>query len=344
MYTQTKFRLTANIRLWRHQRVDRAKTRYAFTSSGPRPVCGAIILCFCITVASSIASAQGDRFPRLALEESRTIQLPPAFRVGGGAVAESGAVLYWNDAGRGVVVDRGSSIEILCGEFLSPPVAAAFVSGDSAIEIVYGVERAIFRATSYQSCDRVQNARSLSEILNAARWPGGWVLGGIDSTGLPTVTALDSLGGVQWLMHADTSRTDPANPRFGHMSPWSGGIILASIAWPFRWRVVPGEPLNHPSAPYSDTIRGLGLEVDEFTEWAGLPVVELDSGYIQTLADMRSDQRILVLFDHAGTPVRHRVLDVPLGIVASNPTAHLLLVLRRTDRLELVVYLWSWQP
>ena len=62
-----------------------------------------------------------------------------------------------------------------------------------------------------------------------------------------------------------------------------------------------------------------------------------------TFADPRSDRRLLVTYDVNGSLRRAQEIDVPIGAVYSLPSERRLLLLRRTDTQELVIYEWSWR-
>jgi hypothetical protein len=85
-----------------------------------------------------------------------------------------------------------------------------------------------------------------------------------------------------------------------------------------------------------------GLQ-DSLAGWIGLGVLPLDTGYVLTVADPRSDERRIVLFDLEGRPVRTTSVRASWGAVAAIPKEHQLLAVRRTNVLELVVYKWRWR-
>lgn len=73
-----------------------------------------------------------------------------------------------------------------------------------------------------------------------------------------------------------------------------------------------------------------------------LSTLRLDGGFLQNLVDLRSDARVLILYDAQGKVRRHTTMDVPMGFVASVPGEHLLLAIRRVGGVELVGYNWRW--
>ena len=79
--------------------------------------------------------------------------------------------------------------------------------------------------------------------------------------------------------------------------------------------------------------------------WRGLVVVPLDCGMLQTLADLASDQRLLVRYGPTGAVARVSPLEAPFGVAASQTEQRLLAAVRRTGGQEIVLYEWRWlQP
>ncbi len=73
-----------------------------------------------------------------------------------------------------------------------------------------------------------------------------------------------------------------------------------------------------------------------------MPALLLDSGFVQTIADLRSDRRSLLLFGSDGRFIRSTQLDIPMAFVSADPMAHRLIALRDIDERELVEYRWRW--
>lgn len=143
---------------------------------------------------------------------------------------------------------------------------------------------------------------------------------------------------------------DPAALRRGYLTAAGRNAILSSLQWPFAWMSVDARGLKttaaEPAGDWTHTVTsgkfsGPAIQ-DSIRGWVGLSTVKLDQGFLQTLADPRSDRRVFVLYDNNGHVVRATSVDVAMAAVASEPRARLLLFLRRTDRLELVVYRWHW--
>lgn len=76
--------------------------------------------------------------------------------------------------------------------------------------------------------------------------------------------------------------------------------------------------------------------------WQSMPVLELDAGFLQALADRRSSRRLMVRFGPDGQ-IRNTVpVDAPLGLVASDARNTRIWGARRVGGVEVVEYHWSW--
>jgi hypothetical protein len=81
-------------------------------------------------------------------------------------------------------------------------------------------------------------------------------------------------------------------------------------------------------------------EIDD--RWVGLATLHLDRGFLQVLADRGGERRAFAVYDSTGVLRRVTLVDAFIGFLDSDPASRRLLALRRTDRVELVVYEWAW--
>lgn len=78
------------------------------------------------------------------------------------------------------------------------------------------------------------------------------------------------------------------------------------------------------------------------SNWASLPVVPIDGGFLQTLTDLAGDRRIFVVYGPAGQTLSANLVDVPLSLLVGSETLPRVYGARRTDILELVEYSYRW--
>lgn len=72
--------------------------------------------------------------------------------------------------------------------------------------------------------------------------------------------------------------------------------------------------------------------------WVSLPAVAIGDGYLQTLADVKSDERRLIFTDGSTGDWIARVVNAPMGFLASDPAEAIAIAIRRIDVQEVVVY------
>jgi hypothetical protein len=74
-----------------------------------------------------------------------------------------------------------------------------------------------------------------------------------------------------------------------------------------------------------------------------LPPLPVDSSLVRIFSDLRSDRRVLVLYDRRGAILRETTLDAALGLIESQPERHLLVGVRKITGTELAFYQWRWK-
>jgi hypothetical protein len=116
------------------------------------------------------------------------------------------------------------------------------------------------------------------------------------------------------------------------------------LHWPFHWQAadLDGRVLIKGRAFERDTIFRLDGDSTAASRLIALPVVQLDSGFLQLFADPASDLRVLVVYRRDGARQRVSVIDASLGVLTTAPQRRMLVALRESDRSELVVYGWRW--
>jgi hypothetical protein len=77
--------------------------------------------------------------------------------------------------------------------------------------------------------------------------------------------------------------------------------------------------------------------------WYGLPILALENGYTQVVADLRSDRRRIERWDSSGVHVGTSLVNAPIGLIATLPSRRRALGLRGGTTYDLVVFEWSWQ-
>ena len=77
--------------------------------------------------------------------------------------------------------------------------------------------------------------------------------------------------------------------------------------------------------------------------WMGLSALSVAPGVVQVIADVTSDDRLLVTYDAKGDVVTSRVVHAPFGLVAAASGTQVLAALRTFETTEIVLYAWRWR-
>lgn len=309
------------------------------------------ICCTAWIVANERVSAQASR---LIMNESGRHVMPAHAAVRGGALSPRGdASLFWSGDTVWVASARHAQVRAVCADSVRAPLGAAFISAPqtgraAAVEIIDGAVGGVDKPRIIHFSDGECRATAWSgrdPSLPTARDAGGWVFFAGSGPGAP--------GGIP-ITRVSLARGDgtPFSPSHVDLPiAWSDsttvslssaprGVIVSSRLFPFAWSTVAeaGDPGASGRIP-------AGNETYYASDpWIGTGVFALDSGFVQVLADLASDRRHLVVYDSSGAFRRRRVIDVPFGILDTAPDRRQLLALRRTDRVEILTYEWTWQP
>lgn len=120
-------------------------------------------------------------------------------------------------------------------------------------------------------------------------------------------------------------------------------LIFTNTRAPFLNTIVDAKGLTQlVFSPVPDSLHSDQMSLDIPETVISLPTLIVDGHYLQTLSDLRSDRRTVLLFSAAGAFIRSTHLDVPIGFVAVEPSLNVLVAVRRSDRVEIVKYRWRW--
>ena len=278
----------------------------------------------------------------LELHDVAVVQMPPLSAVRGANVNADGDVIVWTDSSVAVFGTKSGSITIVCPNSRRLPVAAAFAP-HGAIEVVDSVSSTVGRRTADGECANLFRVAGNVAVVSGVRLTMGWVLGVVDSLGRQGFVGVDSAGEHGWEVWAAGVPGDPRMSAAAQLTLAAPNRFVAtSIRWPFSWISYGWGSVGSDSGSFLPIAKE-GVTSAVTPRWAGLPTIALDSGFLQVLADPSSDARILVRYDEHGKPERASLLDGALGMMSSLPSARLVVGLRRTDRLEVVVYGWGWR-
>lgn len=274
--------------------------------------------------------------PQLQLDQLRAIRIPEGVSVTGAALSDRGTILFWAGPEKLVYLVADGRKRQVCSNRKLAVIAGAFVNGDTA-ELLERTSGRVYRLLPTGACRLLETLGI--DAYAAARTNGGWLAGIRDSAGREIIALVG---------------TNPSQPRqklidsveLGrtHLTASDGGVVTSAVHWPFRWtlhrmtsRDVVGLPFVH------DTLIRDGQDSVLATRLLGLPTFPLDHGYLQLLTDPASDLRVLTIYDEEGVRKRSVVINAAIGVLATRPSARQLLMLRQTNRREIVLYGWHWR-
>lgn len=299
------------------------------------------------------AERAGTRGP--TLERLRTVELAADEQVRGAAFGPKSSIVYWTAHSVVTLSPDLTTRQPVCSRLLSKPIAAAFGSGAEVVEVVDA--SGVLIIGRGDRCRRVQ-LKLGGRLESAAHLPTGWVaLVRRPQTETP---------GLVWLQGGRRPLIPPVWPDLkGRDSDWlfvtaTGGTLVAGLARaPFWWmhsapnadeqrarNWVLTEP-NHPIAFMATDERAIPAEpihpLDLLSSgpdpaWVGLSVLSTKFGFLQTLADLKSETRLLVTYDQGGRVVRRARIGTPLGLVASEPASDLVVGYASLRRPTLILY------
>lgn len=300
-------------------------------------------------VIASIALSLGcEPEPSLVLEQVSSIAFPDSFSATGVRSNRKGGFIAWaRESGtiaifdgpksRSFVVDGALGVVGL--GFDDQGVAEAMIESSGTHQGAYDVLLVSIPATALSTAVSV---RVDARLLQAERSGSLWYMTTITPDSAIAVLRRDSAGGVQPIRIVRDVAHAGEGVRKLHLSADSSELLLTFADAPFTVERIDslGRRLVQ-SAPLLDERVRIAIDSMPGAIWVSLPAVPLDRGYIQTIADLRSAQRILVLSGRDGNVVSARAFSVPLGFVESEISARRLCAVRTLDARELVCYRWQ---
>lgn len=285
-----------------------------------------------------------EEYRTLTLEAGLAIDLPDSLDISSGEILGDGSLAVISASAHAVLLvpqTVGARPQEVCRQQLKTPLAVGLVSDRIAILDSTGT---IWTSAESReaSCTRESIAISADETpFLAAKVDQGWLLLVSNADAEAWVVSVDSLGQLKARWRVNDGVQAAIAPRRAFLTGLGHSAALASIDWPFQWTEletgVSAPALRHPL----DSL--IASSSDSISEgWLGLRVVKLDEGYLQVLADKGSDQRAFVLFDSGGRARRISRVKAIVGVLDTDASNRRMLMLRRTDKLELVLYRWAW--
>ena len=134
-----------------------------------------------------------------------------------------------------------------------------------------------------------------------------------------------------------------ASPDRAFLSTAAADALVALRYTPYPvWRIAVDGEIVVGMQPDRLPPRG-AAERDPPPYWMGLSALSVAPGVIQVIADVTSDDRLLVTYDDKGHVMSSRIVQAPFGLIAVASHAPVLAALRTFEASEIVLYSWRWR-
>lgn len=119
----------------------------------------------------------------------------------------------------------------------------------------------------------------------------------------------------------------------------AGGIVITQRAWPFTVFIVSRDGQVTRLANITDH-PALATVAQSRNNWLSLPALDIGCGFVQTLTDVTSTRRLLILRNVRGEVTRSNNVTATFGFVESRLTDSVLVAVSTLDFREVVAYRW----
>lgn len=276
----------------------------------------------------------------LELTEIATYTLPPGMAVAGAALSPDGTrLVVWASRPKSVLYfERGvGGVQSVSPE---PPdeIAGVAFHDDSTLGMIHAGGR-VSTAEWGNWTHSTRRVIPVSGIRSAALGDDGWWLLAEGPGGDGALHFMPG-DGVSSPIHVMALGDSPDR---ASLSTAGADALVALRDPPYSvWRigidgkVVAGmQPDRLPPSA--------AVERDPPPRWMALSALSVAPGVIQVIADVTSDDRLLVTYDGMGDVASSRLLQAPFGLVAVASRAHVLAALRTFEASEIVLYSWRWR-
>lgn len=297
--------------------------------------------CFTALILSTFVGTFGTPLnaqrSELQLVQHAFLHVPADVQVSGARLSQDGSIVFWSRESGGVWRAEKGSMQRLCAATDLVPIAAGQVNS-ALVEIFDAQTNEIVSAGNDGECGVRLRLGRQGAVQAASYTPATdeWLAVEADSDGSAVLLAERTNVIRRFPLDASLFRESKAtHVRFTH-----DGLVLTSLRWPFNWRLIrlDGRILATGQPFASDVVMALGEDTSSVSQWRGLPAYQIDSAFLQVLADPRSDVRALAVYDVDGSTRSLTLVGLSLGILDFEPLSNRLLMLRRTNGQELVTY------
>jgi hypothetical protein len=315
-----------------------------------RVIGGAAVLGVALSNHADPLAAQVE--PKLEMHQLAAIPSPPSFLPLGAEFTDSVTTLLWGKDGFLLIANSGSTRWVAFQGEPDPRGMRIVEFEPLIVEVVDARSNAVVR---YDKAGRSLGAVLVGlddRILQAVAVRATWLIYTASDT-TPRRLWLKTGSGTPemiWESQREISRTStafrPDSTAGLRLSAGTDAAYVGELKAPFRtWRIVPdvatesGFTLLGGSS--DAVLQAVTKELDT-DQTVALPFIPLDRGYLQQLADLTEDRRLVALLDANGSFVRSSLWTVAMGIVAGDRGTRRIIAFRDIGVQEIVLYRWGW--
>jgi hypothetical protein len=267
------------------------------------------------------------------------VTVPDSFVVRGATLVDSMTALAWAAAEARLLYASPARTEIIAVSGLGQPVGVHWNRETRTAEIVDAENKTFVTVDAHWRVKQRTPIEVAGEIVEAARDSAQWFLGIRLDTITFAVVAVRLDGSASPSTLTTLSATDAR--QFYWLTARNGGVVVTSM------RRLGQQPLLSRTSDAMVLRAGNVIEENATTRDSlfrvGLRLVPLDTGFLQVVADLRSDERELVLLNEDGTMRRKLAIAAAMGALASDPDHNVILFARTLNAVDLVFYRWRWR-
>ena len=284
-----------------------------------------------VTIALGATGCRQDFPSTITLDRTCSVNLPSGTSVSGGVITENGLIALWSRSSSQAWF--GSRDDSVATALVLRPgtdvVGARFVS-DYALEYFDAFRRELVRLDARTPSLSTRSVDVALQVHAAVEFADGWLLGGLDVGGVASIAYVTDRS--IWLKSVSPPQPPTANGDGFFLRKYGRDRALISLARsPFLSAVVNRRGDIKWLPPIADSLlNSLPRSKAGWNLWTGLPSLALRNGsVIQTLADLGSEERIVLTRDASGELQKYVRLGVPVGLIAASESgAHLLAFVR----------------
>ena len=279
---------------------------------------------------------------RLELTEAWSTTIPAGWAVAGGTFLNRDRVAVWSPLDSAVLIVSPRLIYSIGDRILrSPPQIVSDCRADRLCVLDSAASSLVTFSSTGQLLQSIRLPTGSRILFMNSHEREPLVIRQVDTLGHLRVERLSPGDGHSIDSHAVTSPVHLDPDLFWFDAGSSSAVQVSYLRHPFSsWTFDPATGNLAPVPPIPAPLASRLAE--DSLAWAGLRSLPLDQGFLRTFSHLKSDRRIVAVFDSSHVLLRTLELDVPMAFIASSTEHSRLLAVRYTDRTELVVYEWRW--